>query len=146
MTTAPLMIVDDSDDDYEVIVRILKKGLGMTNDIVRFDNGADALKYLNRQAPFEDAAETPRPCVILLDLNMPGMNGHQVLTVLKGDADTRMIPVVVLTTSDNEQDIDESYARGANTFVVKPITREDLLQSMGALKHFWLDTAKLPAL
>lgn len=140
----PLMIVDDSDDDFEVIERTFRKGLGLTSDILRFDNGADALKYLRREPPYDNAEESPEPGVILLDLNMPGMNGHAVLSELKGDPALRRIPVVILTTSDSDQDIEESYERGANTFMVKAICREDLLESLGSLKKYWLENARLP--
>ena len=136
----PILIVEDSDDDYEATVRALKQDGPLVNPIRRCENGVEALEY------FKDlgGAENPRPGLVLLDLNMPGIDGRDVLKALKGDPRTRNIPVVVLTTSDDDWDINNCYEAGANTYIKKPVGLEGFFNALKALREYWLEVAILP--
>jgi CheY-like chemotaxis protein len=141
-TTQPIMIVEDSDDDFEATQRALKKEGVLYNPIIRFDNGADALAYLKKNGhPGDDKL---RPGVVLLDLNMPGMDGREVLSRVKSDPDINDIPIVILTTSDDEMDVDTCYRAGANTYVKKPVNLENFFQAVQRMKTYWLEVALLP--
>ena len=93
---------------------------------------------------YTDAAKYPRPGVILLDLNLPGTDGREVLQEVKADPDLRTIPVIVLTTSSDSVDIESCYHAGANTYLVKPVNISEFMVSMERLKDFWLELAILP--
>ena len=142
--TQPIMIIDDSDDDFEAMERALKRDGKLRNPIMHFDNGAEALDYLFHRAPYDGIDSAPRPGLVLLDLNMPGIDGRTVLTAMKGDEATRCIPVVVLTTSDADMDIAQCYRAGANTYIKKPVALDSLFAALQSLKDYWLDVALLP--
>jgi CheY-like chemotaxis protein len=108
------------------------------------EDGEELMDYLYQRGAYEDA-EVPRPGVILLDLNMPRMDGREALQRIKSDADLRRIPVIVLTTSEAEQDIIESYDLGVNAYVTKPVTFEGLVDAIQALGDFWFEIVKLPS-
>ena len=88
--------------------------------------------------------KNPLPGLILLDLNMPGIDGHEVLRAIKEDDDLRQIPVIILTTSGNEHDVTQSFQSGANSYVQKPVSFEELVASLKGLKEYWLDLSLLP--
>lgn len=141
----PLMMIEDNDDDFEATTRALKaSGFPMQDSIIRFDNGNDALSYLQRQGKYEEAQSSPRPGVILLDLNMPGMSGRDVLGEIKNNAALRDIPVIILTTSENEQDVKACYQLGANTYVKKPVSVDSFFLAIKKLSEYWFDLAILP--
>jgi len=137
-----ILIVEDSDDDYEFTERALKMG-NLSNPLKRCKSGEDALQYLFRSSPYSSES-APRPGLILLDLNMYGVDGREVLRQLKLDDKLKSIPVVVLTSSPHERDIQECYRLGANTYVQKPVSPEMFVQAIGCLKDFWLQIAILP--
>ena len=139
----PIVIVEDSDDDFEATERALKQSGPLTNPILRFANGSDALDYLLPKTPGGGKAGA-RPAFVLLDLNLPGVDGREVLKALKGDESTRDIPVVVLTTSDADWDINQCYQIGANTYVRKPVDLVNLFTAIRNLKEYWLEVAILP--
>lgn len=143
---SPIMMVEDNDDDYEATLRAFKaSGISMDNsNIIRFDNGEDALSYLYRRDQYADKAASPRPGVILLDLNMPGIGGRDVLSDIKGNEELRDIPVIILTTSENEQDVKSCYNMGANTYVKKPVSMEQFYAAIKKLSQYWFDLAVLP--
>ena len=143
-TLRPILIVEDSDDDFEAAQRALMRDGELHNPILRFDNGAEALNYLFRKAPYDDPQRFPRPELVLLDLNMPGIDGRSVLTSIKEDDSTRCIPVVVLTTSDDEGDISQCYRAGANSYVRKPVALDEFTATLQSLRRFWLQVAVLP--
>lgn len=136
----PLLIVEDSDDDYEATVRALKRDGPLANPIHRCENGQEALDYIANMG----STERPRPGLVLLDLNMPGVDGREVLRVLKNDPGTAQIPVVILTTSDDEWDINNCYDAGANTYIKKPVDLEGFFAALKALREYWLEVAILP--
>jgi CheY-like chemotaxis protein len=141
--TRSLLLVEDSPEDREATVRALKK-CGFEGPIICCTDGDDALAYLHRQGKYQPPANAPRPVLILLDLNMPGTDGRQVLAELKSNADLKTIPVVVLTTSTNHRDISSSYLAGASSYVAKPVDVDGFLRTIRALKTWWFEEVILP--
>lgn len=138
-----ILIVDDSEEDFEATRRALHEAR-VTNLIQRCCDGEDALDYLFRRGPFAEADQSPRPAVILLDLNMPGTDGREVLETIKNNDQLRPIPVIVLTTSSNREDIDQCYALGANSYMQKPVDLAGFKIAIERLKAYWFETAILP--
>jgi len=135
-----LLVVEDNDDDYLFTERAFKKSR-FANPLVRTRNGEEALDYLYQRGQFADA---PRPAMMLLDLNMPGINGYTVLEKMKSDASLRSIPVVVLTTSDDPRDIEKCYDIGANSYVHKPVDLPGFIEAIARLKDYWFEISLLP--
>lgn len=135
-----LLIVEDNDDDYLFTERAFKKSK-FANPLARARNGDEALNYLYQRNGFEDK---PRPSMVLLDLNMPGVNGYTVLETMKADPDLKRIPVVVLTTSDDPRDIETCYGLGANSYVHKPVDLPGFIEAIARLKDYWFEIALLP--
>jgi CheY-like chemotaxis protein len=138
-----LLIVEDSPEDFEATVRVLRQS-GLKNAIYRCADGEDALDFLYRRGRYTDAASAPRPGMILLDLNMPGTDGREVLEAVKGDARLRRIPVVVLTTSGDERDVRMSYDRGANSYIQKPVDLVGFVRAITMMKDYWFEITVLP--
>ena len=137
-----LMADDDADD------RLLAQdaiGEAHINSELRFvENGEELLDYLFRRGRFTNM-DTPRPGLILLDLNMPKKDGREALREIKANPELRRIPVVVLTTSKADTDISQIYDLGANSFIAKPVSFDSLVNVMKTLGLYWLDTVELPA-
>jgi two-component system, response regulator len=131
----PILLVDDNDDDVEATLRAFKR-TNLKNAVVRAATGAEAIAMLRDRKV--------QPGLILLDLNMPGLDGRRVLAILKGDHELRKIPVVVLTTSSDERDIEECYQLGANTYIQKPVDLDGLFAAIQRLKDYWFEIALLP--
>jgi chemotaxis family two-component system response regulator Rcp1 len=104
-------------------------------------NGEDAMAFLRREGEFADAV---RPDLILLDLNLPKKNGREVLSEIKTDARLRRIPVIILTTSSNEQDVAHTYKNSANCYITKPAELDDFIRVIGVIEQFWLSLVTLP--
>lgn len=138
-----ILIVEDNDDDFFATVRAFKKA-ELINPVQRCTNGDQALDYLFRRGEFSDNGKAPRPGIVLLDLNLPGTDGRQVLRVVKADSSLKKIPVIVLTTSRARQDIEKCYADGANSYIQKPVNLEGFVQAIARLKEYWLEVALLP--
>ncbi len=143
-TKQVILIVEDSDDDYESTVRALQRSGNLKNRILRCESGDEALDYLYGQGKFTDRVEFPMPSVILLDLNMPGTDGRMVLRKIKNDDSVKDIPVVVLTTSNDAKDSDECYKDGANTYIHKPVDLDGFFKAIKQLKEYWFEIAILP--
>ncbi len=139
----PILLVEDSPEDYETTLRAFERA-GVANPIYRCEDGDDALDYLFRRGQYEDPANSPRPGTILLDLNMPGTDGRDVLAEVKADPVLRKIPVIVLTTSSDERDIEDCYAFGANSYVQKPVDLKGFMEAVQRLKDYWFEIAILP--
>ncbi|MFZ5425706.1 MAG: response regulator [Thermodesulfobacteriota bacterium] len=135
-----ILIVDDDPADVELTVEGLKSAKLAIN-INSVSDGEKALAYLRRQPPYENAT---RPDLVFLDLNMPRMDGRQVLERMKGDPRLRSIPVVVLTTSAAETDVAHSYNLGANCYVTKPVDLDGFIKVIHSIEEFWLTVVKLP--
>lgn len=138
-----ILMIEDSPEDYESTVRIFRKS-GLANPVHHCENGEEALDYLYRNGIYADPEKSPRPCLILLDLNMPGLDGRGLLTVIKSDANLKIIPVVVLTTSTDKRDIDKCYEEGANSYIHKPVDFNGLIDSIQRLKDYWFEIVVLP--
>ena len=122
-TEQSILLVEDSPEDYEVTVRAFRKA-NLVNPVFRCQDGEEALDYLYQRGRYADPEQAPRPGLILLDLNLPGTDGREVLAQVKSDAQLRTIPVIVLTTSADERDIEGCYRAGANSYIQKPVSLE----------------------
>jgi two-component system response regulator len=131
-----ILIVDDSADDFEATKRAFAK-VHLVNAIKHADSGEAALAYLRSETEV-------RPGLILLDLNMPGLDGRKTLEIIKRTPHLKNIPVVILTTSDDERDITACYELGANTYVQKPVDFDGLISAVRRLKEYWFEIAILP--
>ena len=138
-----LLIVEDSPEDYEATVRALTKS-GFASPLMRCEDGDDALNFLYRRGRFSAPELSPRPSMILLDLNLPGTDGRQVLATVKSDDNLKTIPVLVFSGSKHEDDISACYEAGANSYIPKPLDMNGLHETMSCIKDFWFDTAMLP--
>src|SRR5690606_8275013 len=131
-----ILIVEDSDDDFEATKRAFSK-TNLRNPIKHVKSGEEALAYL-------ESRKESKPGIILLDLNMPGMDGRMTLELIKKNGKLKKIPVVILTTSDDERDVKACYELGANTYVQKPVDFDGLISAIKQLKEYWFEIALLP--
>lgn len=138
-----ILLIEDSPEDYAATVRAFKKA-GMANPIIRCADGDEALDFLYHRGRYAEPGRAARPSVILLDLNLPGTSGREVLAEVKADAALRAIPVIVLTTSSDERDVADCYQAGANSYVQKPVSLERFLQAIQRLKEYWFEVVILP--
>jgi chemotaxis family two-component system response regulator Rcp1 len=136
-----VLLVEDNPADVRLTREALEEGK-VRNHLHVAPDGAAALEFLRREGIYADA---PRPDLILLDLNLPRMNGREVLTAIKEDESLRRIPVVVLTTSEDEEDVLRSYELHANCYVTKPVGLDQFLAVVRQIDSFWLEVVKLPA-
>lgn len=138
-----ILIADDDADDRMFLEQALRQA-GFTHHICFVEDGEELLDYLYQRKTYSPAT-APRPTLLILDLNMPRVNGFQALKAIKDNPDFRRLPVVVMSTSTAEEDIMRSYNLGVNSFVIKPFNYNRLVEVIGALKTYWLETVKLPA-
>lgn len=141
--TPTLLIVEDSNEDFEALQRFLQRS-PLTIPIQRCINGDQALAFLYRTGRYENQERLPRPGLIVLDLNLPGTDGREVLRQIKQDANLKTIPVVVFTTSNNPKDIGDCYQYGVNSYIVKPINFSQLKRDIQTLVDYWFDVTTLP--
>lgn len=144
MINAPfhILLVEDDPADAGLAKRAIRQGR-IVCDVHHATDGVEALAYLRREG--ERYATARRPDLILLDLNMPRLDGRGVLTAIKQDVELRNIPVVVLTTSDVDRDVEAMYQLGANSFVTKPLDLQDFFTVISGLENYWFEIVKLPA-
>jgi two-component system response regulator len=136
------MADDDADDRM-----LTKEALGesrVLNDLRFVEDGEALIDYLKRRGKYSDEDAAPRPGLILLDLNMPKKDGREALKEIKDDPELRRIPVVVMTTSQAEEDIFRSYDLGASSFITKPVTFERLVELMKTMGEYWVEFVRLP--
>lgn len=138
-----ILLVEDSPVQQALTRRALEDS-SLDADLHVVEDGVSALQYLNREGEFADEGASPRPDIILLDLNMPRMDGHEFLDRLKSNEKLAQIPVTVLTTSTADSDVTASYARGANAFVTKPAEYDKFVDLLNALGQFWAHFVKTP--
>jgi CheY-like chemotaxis protein len=141
---APLLLVEDSPEDREATLRAFRK-CGFQHPIHACTGGDDALDYLNHRGKYAAPNAPPRPSLVLLDLNMPGTDGRQVLADIKQNPRLKTIPVIVLTTSTNGKDIASSFMAGASSYVIKPVDVDAFVKTIGMLKSWWFEESILPA-
>jgi CheY-like chemotaxis protein len=138
----PILIADDDEED-RMLARDALEESRLANDLFFVHDGVELLDFLHRRAQFEDPSTSPRPGIILLDLNMPRMTGLEALREIKRDPSLRRIPVVILTTSRADEDIIRSYDLGVNSFISKPVTFEGLVDVMRLLGTYWFEIVDL---
>lgn len=139
MKMVHILLVEDNDGDIQLTLDAFEESKVKTNISV-VKNGRDALDFLHRRESFAEAA---KPDLILLDINIPIYNGHEVLADIKQDPVLKKIPVIMLTTSSNPNDINKAYEHHSNSFVTKPIEMDDFLVAILKIEDFWLQLSKL---
>lgn len=144
MQLPTILLVEDNEDFYEATVRSLKKN-HFVNPIHWCKSGQQALDYLNKQNTHASDDPAMKPALILLDLNMPGIDGREVLSRIKEDAGLKTIPVIILTTSIDPVDVEECYRLGASTYIQKPVSFDGLTEAIRTMQSYWFGIAILPA-
>lgn len=135
-----ILLVDDNPGDVLLTQEALEDAK-IVNTMDSVQDGVEALKYLKKQESYPHAE---RPDLILLDINMPRMNGHELLNIIKNDADLKRIPVIMLTTSEAERDVFKSYDLHANGYIVKPVDVDQFMEVIRSVEYFWFSIIKLP--
>lgn len=143
MDTKYILLVEDNPDDEALTIRALRRHQ-LANRVVVARDGMEALAFLHRTGTVAGRAVDDRPAVVLLDLNLPRLSGLEVLQRIRGDIRTRLLPVVVLTTSDEERDLVESYRLGANSYVRKPVDFTAFSETVRQLGQYWLTLNQTP--
>ena len=138
-----ILLVEDNQDEAELTIRALKKSK-IRSSVVHIKNGEEALDFIFCQGRYDDRNIGYIPKLILLDLKMPRVDGIEILRRIKWDERTKIIPIVVLTSSKEEKDIMQSYQLGANSYFVKPVDFENFVDSIGTLTHYWLELNQTP--
>lgn len=139
--TAHILLVEDNPGD----VRLMREALALSSTdgkLMVVEDGDEAIRFLRRTAPYSEAV---RPDLIFLDLNLPKRDGRQVLAEVKADVELRRIPIIVLTTSEAERDVQKAYELHANCYIRKPADLDEYLNVIQACENFWLNIARLPA-
>ena len=137
----PLVVVEDGDEDFEVLGLALQR-CGYTGAVRRFVDGEEALAFLT--LPAEGRGAEGWPCLVLLDLNLPGMDGREVLQALRASPHGRLVPIVVLSTSRNPRDVRFCYEAGANCYAIKPVGLSEFEELVARLVEFWFSMMQLP--
>ncbi len=138
-----ILIADDDPDDRELAREAFAEAK-LNNDLRFVVDGIEMLDYLQRRGKYADPASSPRPGIILLDLNMPRMDGREALAAMKADPKLRAIRVVIMTTSKAEEDILRSYNLSASSYITKPVSFEGLVDVVRTLGKYWLEIVELP--
>lgn len=141
--TVVILLADDDADDREMMRRALEKN-DLVGDFHAVGDGEELMDYLHHRGTFAPPALSPRPGLILLDLNMPKKDGREALAEIKAHPSLRRIPVVVVTTSNAQQDISCTYDLGSNSYISKPVTLSGLVEVTKVLGEYWFKTASLP--
>ncbi len=139
-----ILIADDDPEDRMLIVDALKESR-LTNKIREVEDGEDLMNYLRNKGKYADKDKFPMPGFILLDLNMPRMDGREALKEIRNDKRLKSIPVIVLTTSKAEEDIIKTYNLGVNSFITKPVSFSAMVDVMKTLNKYWFEIVELPS-
>ncbi|WP_224372500.1 response regulator [Hyalangium versicolor] len=142
-TAVTILMADDDVDDRDLTQDAMRKN-ALQSELRWVEDGEELLDYLNHRGRYSDPVDSPRPGIILLDLNMPRMDGREVLKEIKANPELRRIPIIVLSTSSADEDVLSSYELGANCFITKPNTFDKLVDVVRVLGEHWLETARLP--
>ncbi|KAA2245241.1 response regulator [Chitinophaga agrisoli] len=140
-----ILIADDDADDREMLKAAFEES-NIGHNIKFVENGEELLRYLKRKGSYADDLRHPLPQIILLDLNMPKKDGREALKEIKTDNYLKRIPVIVLTTSQEEKDVKKSYELGVNSFIIKPVTFRKLVEFTQTLWKYWFEFVELPNL
>jgi two-component system, response regulator len=139
----PILLIEDSPEDCEVTTRALNR-VGLPGAVFHCADGDQALDFLYRRGSYDGQNHIPRPAVILLDLNLPGTDGLEVLATVNGDDSLKQIPVVILSSSADERVIEKCYRAGANSYVQKPRDLSTFIRLIRQLKEYWFEVVILP--
>lgn len=142
-TPIVILMADDDADDRMLAKDALEESR-VLNELRFVEDGEELMDYLTRKGKYSDPATSPRPGLILLDLNMPKKDGREALKEIKSDPNLRRIPVVIMTTSKAEEDVFRSYDFGASSFITKPVTFDRLVDLMRTLGEYWVEFVELP--
>jgi two-component system, response regulator len=138
-----ILLVEDNIDDYNAAIRSFKAA-HLNNPIHWCKTGQEALDFLKHEGPYAQGPSSALPALILLDLNMPGIDGRKVLAAVKQDTALKRIPIIILTTSSDERDVTQCYDLGASTYIQKPVDFDGLIRAVGRIKDYWFGVALLP--
>ena len=138
-----ILVADDDADDRQLVAEAFEEAKIRT-DLRFVEDGVELLEYLQRRGKYAEPDSSPRPGLILLDLNMPRMDGREALGLIKGDRNLRSIRVIIMTTSKAEQDIVESYDLMASSYITKPVRFESLVDVVKTIGKYWLEIVELP--
>jgi two-component system response regulator len=139
-----ILLVEDNPDDVKLTLRAFKRN-NMLNPIVVARDGVEALDFLFARGAYAERAGKPPPTLVILDLKLPKLDGLEVLRAIRGDERTKFIPVVILTSSKEQQDLMQGYALGANSYVRKPVDFTEFMEAVRILGIYWLMTNQTPA-
>jgi CheY-like chemotaxis protein len=139
-----LLVVEDSDEDFATLIRVIDRVSTLEIEIHRCIDGDDALDFLNLEGKYCNIQDRPSPNLIILDLNLPGTDGREVLAIIKRTENLKIIPVVVLSTSSNPKDVDVCYQSGANSYILKPMRLDKLIDSIRMMLDYWFKATILP--
>jgi len=139
-----ILLAEDDQDDRYLISEALDES-GAESQLYFVETGEELLEYLRQQGKYSDREKYPRPGLILLDLNMPLMDGREALAEIKSDSELKSIPIVVLTTSQADEDVNDTYALGITGFITKPMTFRGLVDIMRSVGNYWLESVTLPS-
>ena len=139
-----IILMADDDADDRMLAREAMEEARLVNELHFVEDGEELLEYLHRRGRYENLADSPLPGLILLDLSMPRKDGREALAEIKQDPALRHIPVVVLTTSQADEDISRSYDTGVSSYITKPVTFDGLIEVMKALGRYWMEIVQLP--
>lgn len=137
-----ILVADDDADDLFMLKEAFSS-LKVDKEICNVENGEELLEFLHRKGKFSDA-NLPSPKLILLDLNMPKVDGRECLKIIKADAELSKIPVIIFSTSNNPEDISHSYALGANSYIIKPYSYNELVEIIDMINKYWFTVVKIP--
>lgn len=138
------ILMADDDEDDRLMTKEAFEEARLANELRFVEDGEELMDYLNRRGEYTNPADSPRPGLILLDLNMPRKDGREALKEIKADPDLKQIPIVVLTTSKAEEDIYRSYDLGVNSFITKPVSFEGMVFVISTLAQYWFQIVQLP--
>jgi CheY-like chemotaxis protein len=136
----PILLVDDNPDDIMIAKRAFAKSQ-VHNKIYVTHDGEEAIQFLRKAGKYKDV---PTTGLVILDLNMPRVDGFEVLETIKGDEKLKSTPIIVLTSSSRTEDIERAYKLGCNSFIVKPVSFEDFIEAVMEIKRYWLSLSKIP--
>ncbi len=144
MNDKTILLVEDNQDDIDLTLRALKKN-GILNEVLIARDGVDALSHLFDTSSDKSHWNERRPCIVLLDLKLPKMDGFQVLAKIRSDQRTRYLPVIILTSSKEERDLIEGYKCGANSYIRKPVDYEEFVEAVQRISTYWMELNEVPA-
>jgi CheY-like chemotaxis protein len=144
MSNQPAILVVEDSEDHVFLLRHAFQKAGITNPIQVATSGEDAIAFLAGTRPYADWSKYPLPCIVLLDLKLPGVSGFEVLSYIRKHAELKALRVVMLTSSDLGQEIKMAYELGANVFLTKPVDLDRLIEMLNVFRAHWLEFAQVP--